>query len=322
MDAKEGQKKNYLTFGSIISFMLDYNDSNDYPTIYYDPKNYNADMIKNKEHYEYLSTRNFLFSHGVFNDYCFFYQFKNQQDLKNNFLNTAFLVLPSFEYDSKESLNKMIKKIKQAGITKILDNGITEQQINDNYLRFKQEILTSHEKSIKLMDRDNNTVHYNECIQFLHLKSGKFLEYKLNNKNFKTYIQLSNNMSKRTLFRFMPAYDYQSETSVHCLFDLAIKIACGEKETKKEKYIVNENIYGVEKNFLIKNNSILGNASGEDEDEKNDIIKNDITQKKSIFECENLKNTVKAIYNDENQDLKIIDEFVTYSMNEIYNKKN
>jgi hypothetical protein len=46
----------------------------------------------------------------VFNDYCFFYQFKNQQDLKNNFLNTAFLVLPSFEYDSKDSLNKMIKK--------------------------------------------------------------------------------------------------------------------------------------------------------------------------------------------------------------------
>jgi hypothetical protein len=137
MDAKEGQKKNYLTFGSIISFMLDYNDPNGYPTISYDPKNYNADMIKNKEHYEYLSTRNFLFSHGVFNDYCFFYQFKNQQDLKNNFLNTAFLVLPSFEYDSKESLNKMIKKIKQAGITKILDNGITEQQINDNYLRFK-----------------------------------------------------------------------------------------------------------------------------------------------------------------------------------------
>ena len=179
MSSEHGNRKNYLTYGSVISFMLEYNDPNDYTKISYETDNStNKTINKNQDNFDYLSSRNFLFSHGVFNEYCFFYQFKNKQDLINNFLNTAFLVLPAFEFDSMDALNKLIKKIKQAGISQILDNVITKQIIDDNYLRFRQEIQTNHEKSIKLMNNDNNTVHYNECVQFLHLKSGKFLEYK------------------------------------------------------------------------------------------------------------------------------------------------
>ena len=102
---------------------------------------------KGEEYAGYLVSNTFLFSHGVFNEYCYFYQFKNEQDLKNNFLNTAFLVLPAFEFDSMNTLNRIIKKIKRVGI-KGLDSGVTNKHIKDSFIRFKQEIQTNHDKSL------------------------------------------------------------------------------------------------------------------------------------------------------------------------------
>ena len=317
------KKRRYLAFGSVICFMLDYTETNQFASISYDPKNINDDINQNKnENYiDYLTSRSFLFSQGVFNEYTYFYQFKDKQDIKDNFLNTAYVVLPAFESDSMDSLNKLIKNIKTIGISKESELGVSEQQIKDSFIRFKQEIQTNHEKSINLMRKteDNavNYVHYNESVQFLHLKSGKFLEYKYNNENFKTYIQLTNNMSRRTLFRFQGAYDYQSETSIFCLYNLSIKIACGEKRVKKEKYIVNDklSLNGAYYNFK--------NPNEEDIPEYEEIkkIQKESTNKKSIFDGENLKNIVKQIYND-TEDMKIIDNIVNYSLNENIPQKN
>ena len=177
MDTNENQKRNYLTYGSVISFMLDYIESNDAPVIAFDPDNCYSDVTQNKneDYTDYLTSNTFLFSHGVFNEYCYFYQFKNEQDLKNNFLNTAFLVLPAFEFDSMNALNKIIKKLKREGLRQDSDTGVTDQQIEESCLRFKQEIETNHDKSLKLMKKDNNKVNFNDCVQFMHLKSGKFL---------------------------------------------------------------------------------------------------------------------------------------------------
>ena len=61
-----------------------------------------------------LNILSFLFSHGVFNDYCYFCQFKNEQDIQNNYLDIAFIDLPAFEFDSMDNLIKTIKIIKYA----------------------------------------------------------------------------------------------------------------------------------------------------------------------------------------------------------------
>ena len=322
MNIANDKKRRYLSYGSVICFMLDYTDNSPKSSISSDPNNLNDDSNQNKnENYiDFLTSRSFLFSHGVFNDFTYFYQFKNKRDIKDNFLNTAYVVLPAFEFDSMDSLNKLIKNIKRVGISNKFEIGISEQQIKDSYIRFKQEIITNHEKSLSIMKKtDNNLVnyiHYNECVQFLHLKSGKFLEYKYNNENFKTYIQLTNNMSKRTLFRFQGAYDYQSETSTFCFYNLAIKIACGEKKIKKEKYIVNEklNLDGKYYNINNTNGDIPIN-------EEMKIINKEISHDKSIFDGENIKNIIKQIYND-TQDTNVIEEFVNYSLNENIPQKN
>ena len=313
--SNEEKKKNYLTYGTIISFMLDNTDPNDTVTINYDAQRLNSEVSKdkNEDFLDFLMTRGFLFTHGVFNDYCYFYQFKNKKDIRDYYLNTLYVVIPAFEFDSMDALNKIIKRIKQGGVSQSSEMGISKQQIYDSYIRFKQEVETNHDASIKLMKKENNTVNYDDCVQFLHLKSGKFLEHKYNNKTLKTYVQLTNNMSKRTLFRFQPAYDYQSETSTHCLFNLAIKVACGDKKAKKDKYIVDENIPGLNEN------SLLCMEQGNIKDKKEENIKEG---KKTIFTGENLKNTINAIYNDGSQDPKIIDEFVTYSMRENLQQKN
>ena len=143
MNSNNGHR-NILTYGSVISFMLDYSESNDFATLS-EPNYGNIDQTK-EEIVDFLTSRNFLFSHGVFNEFCFFYQFKNKQDLKNNYLNTAFLVLPAFEFDSMNNLNELIKKIQRVGISEGIEKGISNEQLKDCYTRFKQEIQTNHDK--------------------------------------------------------------------------------------------------------------------------------------------------------------------------------
>ena len=315
------EHRNHLTYGSIVSFMLDYSESKDFATLS-EPNYGNIDETK-EEIVDFLTSRNFLFSHGVFNEFCFFYQFKNKQDLKNNYLNTAFLVLPAFEFDSMNNLNELIKKIQRLGISEGVEKWISSEQIKDCYTRFKQEIQTNHDKSLNLMKKNNNKVNFNDRVQFMHIKSGKFLEYKSNNKNLKTYIQLTNNMSPRTIFRFLPAFNYQSETSTNVFFDLTIQIACGDKKARREKYIVNENIINFGKYSDIKKPFFAGYNQPEEEDEKNNFkIKEEVIPKKSIFDGENLKNTIKTIYNGKNIEDKVIDDFVKYSINENLQQKN
>ena len=123
------KKKNYLTYGAIISLMLDYCDSDNIAGISYDPQNFNGEISKNKneDYVAFLTSRSFLFSHGVFNEYCYFYQFKNRKDIRNYYLNTMFVVLPAFEFESMDALNKMIKTIKQVGILQLLKNGLKNE---------------------------------------------------------------------------------------------------------------------------------------------------------------------------------------------------
>ena len=169
-------------------------------------------------------------------EYCFLHKFQNAEDFRNNYLNTAFIVLPAFEYESMDNLNQLIKKIKKKGFDDESEKEtINEKKLLDNYIKFKQELQTNHDISLKLMKKDNNIVNYYDCFQLMHLKSGNFLEYKRNNKDLNTYIQLSSSMSKRTIFRFIPSFEYQTENSTNVFFFLSVQIACGEKRNNEEK---------------------------------------------------------------------------------------
>ena len=336
MDIKIGYKRDYITYGTVVSLMLDYSNSNEIANIPYDPGDFeNRDILNNdKDNFmEYLTSKEFLFTHGVFNEYCFLHRFKNAQDFRNNYLNTAFIVLPAFEFESMDNLNQLIKKIKKKGFDDDSENEtVNENKLLDNYIKFKQEIQTNHDKSLKLMKKDNNRVNYYDCFQLMHLKSGNFLEYKRNNKDLKTYIQLSSTMSKRTLFRFIPSFEYQTENSTNVFFFLSVQIACGEKRNNKEKYMSSKNkkeINNNEKGILQK--SILDSLGVEEDvrEEKIDLNKlnsQSLENQQPIFDGDNLKNILKEIYHDENeeqnQDEKVIDQFVSYSMNHNLIQKN
>ena len=241
MDIRIGYKRDFITYGTVVSLMLDYSNSNEYGKIPYDKEfSYSKSGDNNSNFIEYLTSKEFLFTHGVFNEYCFLHQFKNVEDLRDGYLNTAFLILPAFEFESMDNLNKLIKKAKKTGIAEHPENDeIRKSLLLDYYKKFMQEIHTNHDKSLKLMNKESkeNQVHYYDCFQLMHLTSGNFLEYKRNNKDLKTYIQLTSSMSKRTVFRFIPSFEYQTENSTNVYFYLSVKIACGEKKKIKAKNI-------------------------------------------------------------------------------------
>ena len=66
---------------------------------------------------------------------------------------------------------------------------------------------------------------------------------------------------------------------------------------------------------------ILASVGIDQEEENEEDINLEDDEPKSIFDGEKLKNTIKMIYNYENQS-KVIDEFVAYSMNENLQQKN
>ena len=346
MDIQIGYKRDYITYGTVVALMLDYSNSNVIADIPDNPGNLEERMnqTNNNKFLDYLTSKEFLFTHGVFNEYCILHKFKNFQHLRDSYLNTAFIILPAFEFESMDNLNKLIKKAQKTGIGSEPLNEINEKQIYDSYIKFKQEIQTNHDKCLELMKKENNRVNYYDCFQLMHLKSGSFLEYKRNNKNLKTYIQLTTNMSKRTLFRFIPSFEYQMENSTNVFFFLSVQIASGQKRNNKEKYMSGKNSESSRNDLdnAIMQRSFLDSIGVGEDDKKEEIdinnnkeIELEIIQEKSRFDGENLKNILKEIYQEDNQDNslvdinnenqdndKIIDEFVKYSINENLMQKN
>ena len=247
--------KNFLTYGSIISFMLDKSQTNTSP-IFHDldeeiKNNINLDEIKEpKKEEDFFTTSEFLYSQGVFNEYSFFYNFKNNTDIKYNYYNSLFLVLPKGEFDALSKLRNLKRQLKNEYI---IDNDmdIDHQQILDTYYKFKQEIYTNQKNSIKILTNKGNYINFNDCVRFMHIKSGKFLEYKQDPKTLKIYICLTDTPSENTIFRFIPAFNYQGENSAKVMNNLILKIACGGNKisgdnekfiSKKEKRNMNHSI--------------------------------------------------------------------------------
>ena len=302
-----------VTYGSIISFKQDFiNDET--PKISYDPNNPWADDFNNKN--DFLKSGNILYSSGVFNEFCYLYTFKNIKDIRNNYFNTLFLVLPKCEYDYMLKFKNLIKRIKNEILMD--DNPtINNSQIEDLYVKFKQEIQANHEQSVKDMTKENNKVNFNECVQFMHIKTGKFLSFRKHEDHLKTYIELTEKVSRNTIFRFTPAFQYQAQNSTNIPFNEAINISCGEKITRNEKCISYKQnrkiqIYTDEENKAFKFGKLFLSSR--------DLRK---TEQKPIIVKQRTKSIRKSFYNiykNGNTNVKNIlkENFLTYLTNLAY----
>ena len=240
MYAKTNSQKESVKYGSIISFQNDFTSRIETPTLSYYPDPDNLEYFREKKEniIDFLTTRFFLYTHGIFNEFCYLYNFKDKNDIKYNYFNTLFMILPSCEYDAMAKFKNLIKELKNE-ILMDENPTVNNFQISDSFQKFKQEIEANIKKSAKSMNIESNKVNFNDCVQFLHIKTGKFLCYKTYDQYLKTYVELTEHMSKNTIFRFRPAYVYQVENSTNVFFDLTIQIACGEKKTGNEKFISN-----------------------------------------------------------------------------------
>ena len=228
-----------LTYGSIISFMFEKEDNKQAEILpeFVEPLNMSNNEeksvnLRKEEFSDILISREFLYSQGVFNEVCFFHNFKDKNALKYNYYNSLFLVLPKSEYESMTKFRALKRRLKKEIL--INDKDIDKTPIIYCYNKFKQEIYTNQEYSIKILNSNEKYVNFNDSVQFMHIKSGKFLEFKKNNESLKIHIQLTDTLSENTIFRFIPAFNYQGENSARVMINLILKIGCGAKQTSTE----------------------------------------------------------------------------------------
>ena len=285
-----------LTYGSIISFMLDkaQNDSahifgnkdedpNIIVTINSEESRKNDDIFLSSE---------FLYSQGVFNEYSFFHSFKDINAFKQNYYNSLFLVLPKGDYDTLTKLRALKRQLKNEYL---VDNSMDQyqQQITDLFTKFNQEIYTNQQYAIKLLTSKDNYVNFGDCIRFMHIKSGKFLEYKQDQETLKIYICLTETPSENSIFRFVPAFNYQGVNFPKVVNNLILKIACGDNIISG----VNEKFISKRENLNI-NQSIMKNIN--DEEQKENQV---LTSKQKAFEVVKklLFNAIKKVVEVKNK---------------------
>ena len=320
MDSKAESQKESVTYGSIISFRNDFTSSDESPSLTYNSSiPYQKYFRQKKENiFDFLTSRFFLYAHGIFNEFCYLYNFKDKNDIKYNYFNTLFMILPSCEYEAMAKFKNLIKDLKNEIL---MDENMTINnfQITDLYQKFKQEIESNLKKSVKLMKTENNKVNFNDCVQFLHIKTGKFLSYRTYDEYLKTYVELTDNMSKNTIFRFTPAFVYQVENSTNVFFDLTIQIACGEKKTGNEKFISNIKSY---RTTLLKENKAIQFGK-----KLLSSIRNKLNISSAFERAENLRVSISNIFFDSNNKENIgknnlKENFLTLSKNSNLAYKN
>ena len=136
-----------VTYGSIISFKNDFISGDETPTLSYDPSIQYINYFKQKKEnfLDFLTSRFFLYTHGIFNEFCYLYNFKDKNDLKYNYFNTLFMILPSCEYEAMAKFKNLIKDLKN-DILMDENPKVNNFQILDFYIKLKQEIQTNIRK--------------------------------------------------------------------------------------------------------------------------------------------------------------------------------
>ena len=316
-----------LTYGSIISFMLEKEDKSQAEIIpdLTEPLNMSNEEnelnVRKEEFSDILTSREFLYSQGVFNEYCFFHNFKDKNELKYNYYNTLFLVLPKCEYESMTKFRALKRRLKKEILIDDYMN-IDKQQIGNYYIKFKQEINSNQEYSIKILNSNDKSVNFNDSVQFMHIKSGKFLEFKKSSENLQIHIQLTDTLSENTIFRFIPAFNYQGENSAKVMINLILKIACGEKQisTDNEKFFsrkekINKSLIASFNNnkYNIKGNKTRSKAISIGKDLLFKAIKKvDDVRYKAFIKVKDKRNSLRNIVNDEKTQEKIKNNFKMY----------
>ena len=130
--------------------------------------------------------------------------------MKNeNIINTLFLILPKFQNNVKQEIQKFYGDS---------DEKTKEVKLNyDKLVDFQTRLFNEFKYNCDSLQKDSeNQVNlaYEQPMQFFHLVSSKYLscqqkEAKFENQNF--MVSLDKYPSDNTLFKISPAFKYQND---------------------------------------------------------------------------------------------------------------
>ena len=159
MDFYNESKNSNILYGSIISIVNQPNFSKTFNSFYKFKIEQPIEKFNEKTYYDYIKKFKFIYSDGVFDEFCYLNSFVDEENFKMHFFNTLFLVLPPLESYFFQKYKSIINKLKNEIL---MDETVssTNQQILDFYNKFKQELQNIH---------FDNVVNYFEEIAFVLL---------------------------------------------------------------------------------------------------------------------------------------------------------
>jgi hypothetical protein len=275
------------------------------------------DKEKKKEEEKLFMGKYFAFTRGYFDQDLVLYNFDDTNDIEVNFKNCLFQIVPKGEYMFKKKLIKLNEKL--LNITSIKElNEFNFSEQKSLYIKYKREIQNNHYLYNQLLST-RKIIDSEDCVQLIHLSTGKFVMYKEDPVSLKTYLTLTNENSKRTNFRIKLGFNYQSENSTKVYSNTSICLVCGDNPNGKQIYISypvsnfndlgnNDNASPKPKPFLNSNidnyniDQILNVEVQPEIDFNNAIYNNDIVQNQSLQKT--IKELSENSFSIENLDSK------------------
>ena len=177
----------------------------------------------------------FTFSKGYFDQDLILYNFQDTNDIEVNYQNCLFQIIPKSEYLFQRKLQKITDKLKSIRLVKDLNEFDFNEQ-KDVYMKYKQEMKSNHENFRQLIN-SRKKIDSEDCVQLIHLATGKYVMFKEDPKSLKIYLALTEENSRRTNFRIKLGFNYQSENSTRVFSNTSICLICGDNPNGKQIYI-------------------------------------------------------------------------------------
>lgn len=245
----------------------------------------------------FLKDKSLLFSRSCFSQNMIFYDFKDIQDLELNYLYCLFRIVPGAEYDQRDKLKNSLNKLKQMSETSSY-TPINYKLEKDLLVKYKQEIVSNQENyNVYLQKR--MPIHFEDSVQFVHLITGKFLSFKKETKDLNTYLSLTDQPGKNTIFRIKPGYSYQTETTNIVPYNMSITIACGDIVSNREKFLANSK-YTLNQHYYDMLEKINKKNEENDDNNSSSTTTNDRKRNKISYKNTSNKNSIK-LYNEDKE---------------------
>ena len=200
--------------------------------------NFSNNFKKKQQDNLSFNSKYYVFSKGFFNKKVILYKFSDVLDTELNYKNTLFRIIPAGEFEYKNKLKDILKMLDVKSLNSVFQFNC--KKLIDLFSKFKQESLSNNENS-KVILNNKIPINFDDNVLFLHMQSGKFLNFKKKKQDSEVFLYLSSEPSTNTIFRIRPAFSYQIENATNLFFHLSICIACGNKASTHEMCLVNNN---------------------------------------------------------------------------------